>query len=94
MKFSTLSFLALLLFSAIGCGVQDVSKISITRVGPEPEPTPQSPFQVFTTDIQGSTSTPPVSASFRLSDHMLTKTTKETESSSASFRMVGGVGLE
>ena len=101
-SFIKLIFLLLTVVVLSGCMAQVAGEIEITAINPPrtpddvPPDVPTNPnlVRVFSTDLQGSTSTPPQSASVRLIDHVVTKTTKETASTSASFQMISGVGLE
>ena len=87
---SVVSLMTLLLFVS-SCGVSNVGNINITRVGPDG---PKPVLQIFNTDLIGTTTTMPTSASAQLVDHHVSKTTKETNSVSTSFRLTGGIGVE
>ncbi len=76
-----------------GCS-QSVDEISIE--GDKKQIGNPSSFgnRLFNTDLQGTTSTLPVSASTVLGDHSMGANALRTSSSSPSFRLTSGIGIE
>lgn len=80
----------ILFFVLVGCS-QSVNKVSVTPKNP-PVILPES--YITTTDVQGGTSVTPASANRRMSIHSFGGSTLRTNSTSVSFRMTSGIGID
>lgn len=80
-------FIIALLWLASGCS-QSVDNVSIERRLILPEQ------YITTTDIQGGTSSVPASASRRLGIHSLGGSNLRMSSTSANYRLTGGIGVD
>lgn len=85
-----ISFFALLMgFTAVGCS-QSVDSVNINSRRPDrvfAEP-------VMNTDLQGSSLTIPTSATFSMGVQSAGGNSLRTQSSSPSFNMTGGIGVD
>lgn len=80
-------FFLLAIFLSLGCS-QGVDSVQITRRVARPE------AYITTTDTQGSTSTVPAGPTRRLGIHTLGGSNLRTKSTSASYRMTSGIGVD
>lgn len=91
-KMLVILFVSMLFFWS-GCS-QSVDTINITRRGVVPRPPSFFGDRLFNVDLSGTAVGMPVSTSTVLLDHSMGGNSLRTASSSTSYRLTSGVGIE
>ncbi len=84
---------ASVLFFLAGCS-QSIDRVNIAPRGDLPPPPSSFGDRLFNVDLSGTSVTMPISTSRVLIDHSMGGSSLRTASSSPSYRMTSGVGVE